>query len=110
MRWFTVLSLVAVVLLVGCKGDSIAPKTEVAQSMEIGCAKCIYKKAGVDSCEAAAKIDGNVVMLEGPDADPGKLMAAGFCATPIQAKVAGKMEGDKFVASSLKVVPVETPK
>ena len=101
MRSMRLLAVVALVSLVGCTGDGTAD----AQTIEVGCAKCSYALDGHDECAAACKVDGKVVLLEGVSSEFDKLMAEhGFCAPggkPVEAKAVGKMEGDKFVASSL---------
>ncbi|MFB3118393.1 MAG: DUF6370 family protein, partial [Myxococcota bacterium] len=62
-----------------------------------GCASCIYEMEGVAGCQLAVKIDGKPYLVTGADVNA---HGAGLCASAKKAKVAGKIEGDKFVATS----------
>ena len=71
-----------------------------AMKLEIACAHCVYKKAGVTACAPAVKVGNEVLLLSGTTVDP---TANGLCAGPKQAMVAGKVEGGKFVATKVDI-------
>ena len=67
----------------------------------MACGHCIYKMEGLEGCTPACKVDDKVVLLEAAAFDGAALMAAGGCEAAITATAEGKVEGDKFVATSL---------
>jgi hypothetical protein len=67
------------------------------QTVAAGCGVCIFSMPGVTGCPLAVRIDGKTYLVEGaewPNHD--------YCERECRAVVSGKVEGDKFVASSLK--------
>ena len=70
------------------------------QTVEMSCATCTYKMSGVTGCKLATKIAGQTLLVDGPSID---LHEHELCSSTRQAKVAGKVEGDKFVASSITI-------
>ena len=99
----------ALPLLFACSGGgegsagATAPALKATtQKVELACAGCIYKMADADGCEAAVKIDGKPLKVTGVEFDA---HGAGLCSAAKQAEVAGKVVGDAFVATSLKVLP-----
>ncbi len=68
-----------------------------ARTVEAGCASCIFNMEGVEGCKLAVKIDGKPYLVTGADVDA---HGAGLCSSAKKAKVIGKIEGDKFVATS----------
>ncbi len=84
-----------------------AAVASVAQTVEAGCAMCIYKMEGINKCTLAVKLDGKPHLVEGAQIhDLGDAHAAdGLCKTARQATVEGKLEGDKFVASKIALKP-----
>ena len=86
------------------EGESRAEGTHTAatQTVEVGCAKCSYSMDGVTTCENAVKIDGKAMLVTG---DHGfDVMAEGICRDGAkQAEVTGSVEGDQFVASSIRL-------
>ncbi len=98
------------VLLYGCEsgsqpsGDQGGAASAGAKTVEVACARCVYKKEGLTQCTAACKLDGEVVLLEGEGVDVQKLMTEHhFCKAAIQAEIEGERKGDRFVASSFQV-------
>lgn len=77
-----------------------APATENLASVEVGCAMCIYKVAGVSSCLPAVKVGEKVLLISGW-APPGH----DLCGAAKKATVEGKIEGDKFVATRVEFLP-----
>ena len=76
-----------------------APPTS-ARTVEVACASCIYDMPGVESCKLAAKIDGKSMLVTGVSTDAHEL---GLCSKAKQAVVAGKVDGDSFVATKLEL-------
>jgi hypothetical protein len=82
-------------------GASSAVSTAAAaMKLEIACAHCVYKKAGVTSCAPAVKVGEKVLLLSGVNVDP---KASDLCTGPKQATIVGKAEGDKFVATKVDI-------
>ena len=70
--------------------------------VEAGCASCIFYMEGVRGCKLAVRIDGKPYLVTGADVDA---HGAGLCSSAKKAKVVGKIEGDKFVATSFELQP-----
>jgi bacterioferritin-associated ferredoxin len=67
-----------------------------SQTVEAGCGACIYKMAGVEGCPLAVMIDGKPYLVQGatwPNHD--------YCDGKQQAIVSGKLEGARFIATSV---------
>ncbi len=73
-----------------------------ARIVEAGCASCIFDMQGVEGCTLAVKIDGKPYLVTGADVDA---HGAGLCSSAKKAKVVGKIEGGKFVATSFELQP-----
>ena len=73
-----------------------------ARIVEAGCATCIFDMQGIEGCTLAVKIDGKPYLVTGADVDA---HGAGLCSSAKKAKVVGKIEGDKFVATSFELQP-----
>ncbi len=75
--------------------------------VEAGCATCIFDMPGVDGCPLAVKIDDEFYLVVGSDIDAhGDAHApSGLCMTARKAKTTGRIEGDKFVATSFALQP-----
>jgi hypothetical protein len=60
-------------------------------------------------CDLAVRIDGKSYFVEGTKLDShGDAHAKdGFCSTIRKAEVVGEIKGNKFIASSFKLLPVE---
>ncbi len=98
-----VLSLPIVVLLAGC-GKPASTVTEVAQTLEVGCASCLYDMDGVEGCVTAVKVADTSYLLEGAELDAHN---NGLCATTKQAKVVGVIQNGAFLASSIELTASE---
>ena len=99
-----VLGIVSV--LVGCESNrapSAAPTTVAGKTVEAGCATCTYNLQGVKGCKLAVKIDGKPYLVTG--ADDVDAHKAGLCDQEKSAVVDGKVEGDKFAATSFEFKP-----
>jgi len=78
-----------------------------ARTVEAGCASCIFNMEGVSGCKLAVKIDGKAYLVTGTEIDDhGDAHGpAGLCVTARKALVTGKVEGEKFVATSFELEP-----
>ncbi len=68
--------------------------------MQVGCAMCIYDMDGVAGCKPAAVVEGQPRLMTGVELD---LHAFGLCTAPRQAVVSGRLEGQTFLARTVKV-------
>ena len=99
--------------LVGCKKSdettTKAPAADAAttQTVEAGCATCIYDMKDVTGCKLAVKIDGKAYLVSGKSIDDlGDAHAEdGLCNIARKAEVTGKLEGDRFVATQMALLP-----
>jgi len=73
-----------------------------AQTLEAGCAHCVYKMDGVTACAVAVKVDGKPMLVTGV-AQPGH--DSGMCEHACTVEVVGAVQGDKFAATTLTVKP-----
>ena len=71
------------------------------QTVQVGCASCTYKMAGIKGCVTAAKIGDTAYLVTGGDLNAHK---SGLCKAPKQAKIVGQVQDGKFVASSIKLI------
>ena len=69
---------------------------------EVACAACVYKMEGVTGCQLAATVDGKQMLVTGVP-QPGH--DSGLCEHGKMATLSGKVEGDKFVATSYTLKP-----
>ncbi len=82
------------------------PKTQI---VEASCGQCQFGMKGKGGCDLAVRIDGKSYFVEGTDINKhGDAHAAdGFCSVVRKAEVVGEIKGDRFVASSFKLLPAE---
>ncbi|WP_293893953.1 DUF6370 family protein [Flavobacterium sp.] len=82
------------------------PKTQI---VEASCGQCQFGMKGKGGCDLAVRIDGKSYFVDGTDIHKhGDAHAAdGFCSAIRKAEVVGEIKGDRFVASSFKLLPVE---
>ncbi len=66
------------------------------RTVEVACASCIYSMPGVEGCKLAATIDGKPMLVTGSSVDA---HALGLCSKAKEAIVAGKVDGDSFIAT-----------
>lgn len=85
------------------------PKTQI---VEASCGQCQFGMKGKGGCDLAIRIDGKSYFVDGTDIHKhGDAHAAeGFCSTVRKAEVVGNIKGDRFVASSFTLLPVEGKK
>lgn len=77
---------------------------EGGQTLELGCAGCIYELEGAEGCETAVKVGDKVLMLTGFELDA---HSVGLCKSAKAAEVAGSVDGANFVASAVRMLPAE---
>ena len=108
------MSMLAACLFAGCAADShgpnaVAQETGASEPMTVtaGCSTCIFDIPGAVGCELAVKIDGKAYLVAGSDIDDhGDAHAAdGLCNASSDAVVEGRIDGDRFVATSFKLWP-----
>ena len=61
---------------------------QIPQTVEVGCAKCMFRMKGVDSCELAIMIDRKAYLVTGAYVDP---VESGLCKAVRKAQVAGRL-------------------
>ena len=84
-----------------CGPATESAQAEGAQTVPVACGSCIYGMEGVEGCETAVKIDGKSYLVTGENIDAHNV---GLCSSEKKALVTGQVEGDKFVATSIKLV------
>jgi hypothetical protein len=77
-----------------------------SQIVEASCGQCQYKMKG-NSCDLAVKIEGKAYFVDGTTIDShGDAHASdGFCTTIRKAEVTGKIENDRFIATTFVLLP-----
>ena len=82
------------------------PKVITNQVVEASCGECQFKMKG-QSCDLAVKIDGKAYFVDGTDIDDhGDAHAKdGFCEKVRKATVSGQIVGNRFKATSFKLLP-----
>jgi hypothetical protein len=80
---------------------------EIKQNVEIACGQCQFDLNSQDGCDLAVKIDGKAYFVEGFEIDDfgdAHDEHTGFCEVVRKGEVVGKIENNKFVASSIELV------
>lgn len=80
---------------------------QIKQVVDVACGQCQFKMDSKKGCDLAVKIGGKSYFVEGTNIDDhGDAHAEdGFCNTIRKAEVMGTIKGDKFVATSFKLLP-----
>ncbi|PHR22518.1 MAG: hypothetical protein COA38_17940 [Fluviicola sp.] len=88
--------------------ETVAIEKQKEQIVEASCGICQFSMDG-NSCDLAIRIDGKSYYVEGAKMDDhGDAHSAhGMCNEIRQAKVIGKVVGDKFIATSFKLIEVK---
>ncbi len=78
---------------------------EIRQVVEAACGQCQFGLSG-DGCDLAVRIDGKAYYVDGTSIDDhGDAHAEdGFCNAIRKAEVEGRIENERFVVSSLKLI------
>lgn len=99
-----VLALIAVSSAVGCR--SSATKRLRGETVEAGCAMCLFAMEGVRGCIWAVHIDGKPYLAEGNLPRYHEAHAPdGMCNVMRQAVVSGELVHSKFVAQTFDLMP-----
>ncbi len=86
---------------------STSCKTEEKQTVELSCGQCQFGLTSQDGCDLAVRIDGKAYFVDGADIDDfgdAHDENTGFCEVVRKAEVAGEITGDRFEASSVKML------
>lgn len=83
--------------------------TQKVQVVEASCGQCQFKMKGKKGCDLAVRINGKSYFVEGTKIDDhgDAHSKEGFCNAIRKAEVTGEIKGDKFVATSFKLLPEE---
>lgn len=100
----------AFILLMLISGMTVsAQEKEKAQVVEASCGQCKFGMKDQKGCDLAVRIDGKSYFVDGTSIhDHGDAHADdGFCSAIRKAEVTGKVEGNRYKATSFKLLPVE---
>ena len=99
--------LIVLALLMGSFAVS-AQQKQKSQVVEVACGECKFGMKG-KSCDLAVRIDGKPYFLDGVKIDDhGDAHADdGFCNAVRKAEVTGSIQGDRFKATSFKLLPLK---
>ncbi len=94
-----------------CFAQEKATKESKSKIVEASCGLCNFGLSG-KGCSLAVRIDDKAYLVKGSSLDDhgdahGK---DGFCSVVRKAKVEGEIKGDKFVATSFELLPLEEKK
>jgi hypothetical protein len=117
MRYAVLTVLIGIMSLVGACRTARVPrdsarssiKTQAQRRAVAGCATCIFDMKGVSGCKLAVKIEGKAYLVSGSAIDDhGDAHASdGLCNAARDAIVEGRIEGDRFVAKHIELLPQE---
>ncbi len=86
----------------GEKEAAAVSSAEAIRTVQAGCGSCIFHMEGVKGCKLAVKVDGKPYLVTGAAVNA---HTSGLCGSEKTAEVRGKIQGDKFVATSFKLKP-----
>ena len=101
-------TLVTLVLAgAACSREAAPSRTIDHLVVEASCGSCQFDLPG-KGCDLAVRIDGHAYYVDGTKMDEhGDPHAAdGFCNAVRKARVSGKLEGERFAATSFELLPV----
>lgn len=100
--------VISIFVLFVCISVNAQEKSKT-QTVEASCGQCQFGIKGKGGCDMAVRIDGKAYFVDGVQTNHGDAHAAdGICSTVRKAEVVGEIKGDRFVASSFKLLPVAT--
>lgn len=82
-------------------------KQEIKKVAEISCGQCQFELDSQNGCDLAVKINDKAYFVEGFNIDAfgdAHNKKTGFCEVIRKGEVSGKIENNKFIASSIKLV------
>jgi len=80
----------------GAAEPTEAIKKVSSNAAVVGCSMCVFHMDGATKCELAVKLDGKAYLVNGA-----KVGGHEWCDRPLNAVVAGSVENDRFVATSV---------
>lgn len=85
----------------------LACKTEEKQTVELSCGQCQFGLTSQDGCDLAVRIGKESYFVDGADIDDfgdAHDKDTGFCEAVRKAEVTGKVEDNRFKATSVKLL------
>ncbi len=73
-----------------------------AQTLEVGCAGCVFSMPGAEGCQLAVKMGDKIHLVSGVEM-PGH--ETGLCDHSRMANIDGKLDGERFVATAFELKP-----
>ncbi|WP_298781117.1 DUF6370 family protein [uncultured Polaribacter sp.] len=92
----------AIITLVSCTNNK-----EIKQVAEISCGQCQFELDNQNGCDLAIRINNKAYFVEGFNIDDfgdAHDKTTGFCEVIRKGKIVGKVEDNKFIASSIKLL------
>ena len=86
---------------------SCSNKKEIKQVAEISCGQCQFELDSQNGCDLAVRIDNKAYFVDGFNIDDfgdAHNKQTGFCEVVRKANIQGKIENNKFLASSIKMI------
>jgi len=86
---------------------SFACSEDKKQIVEASCGQCQFGLTSQDGCDLAVRFDDKAYFVDGADIDDfgdAHDKGTGFCEVVRKAEVTGKLEGDRFQVSSMKML------
>ena len=106
---FRTKSLPCAIIVMSCACQTLRgpDTTATSQTLEAGCASCIFEMQEVTGCKLALRMNDRSHLVRGFGIDDfGDAHADdGLCNTSRTASVLGRIEGDWFVATEFKLLP-----
>ena len=105
MKKLIIISLLFVAFSINAQEKKEVKKSQI---VEASCGQCKFGMVSL-GCDLAVRIDGKSYFVEGSNLDDhGDAHAKdGFCSANRKAEVVGEIVGDKFKASSFKLLPIK---
>ncbi|MDD7915369.1 DUF6370 family protein [Polaribacter ponticola] len=86
---------------------SCSNKKKIKQVAEISCGQCQFELDSQNGCDLAIRIDNKAYFVDGFNIDDfgdAHNKQTGFCEVVRKANIQGKIENNKFLASSIKMI------
>lgn len=109
MKKLIIISLLFVAFSINAQEKKeVKKEVKKSQIVEASCGQCKFGMVSL-GCDLAVRIDGKSYFVEGSNLDDhGDAHAKdGFCSAIRKAEVVGEIVGDKFKASSFKLLPIK---
>ena len=96
-----------IIILALFLGFACQNKKTQKQTVELSCGQCQFGLTSQKGCDLAVRIDGNSYFVDGADIDEfgdAHDENTGFCEVIRRAEIDGKLEGNRFKVSSVKLL------